>query len=410
MAAVTREIRHLRSDDEMAQYAALRAYAFNDDRSDEALARFPAMYQRDWCMGVFEDGALAAALAVIPFEQYINGGRVPLGGVATVASAPEHRRRGNVGTLLRAALQSMRERGQALSALYTPHYSLYRRYGWEIASSIATTSFPPKQMRVRGPEGGGRIERVGPDAWPRLHRVYTERHRNGNGAMVRDEHRWRHDVLANNGVGERDAAIWVDEDGSDTGYVVYAARHRPTGPRWGETTLRVYDWAALDAAAYAGLLRYLLAHDLVDAITMQSSPHEPLWQMFEEPRFITTPRNLWFGIMLRIVDVERAVAARPALPQSDGCHAVIELADDAAPWNAGRWHISARSGCMSAERTSDEPELAMDARALAAMYNGHLAPADAARCGVVDVRVPDAVPRLSGLLSVSAPPYCADEF
>lgn len=130
MAAVTREIRPLRSGEEMAQYAALRAYAFNDDRSEEALARFPAMYRREWCMGVFEDGTLVAALTIIPFEQYINGGRVPLGGVATVASAPERRRSGNAGALLRTALETMRERGQALSALYTPHYSLYRRYGW----------------------------------------------------------------------------------------------------------------------------------------------------------------------------------------------------------------------------------------------------------------------------------------
>jgi predicted acetyltransferase len=407
---VTREIRHLRSSEEMAEYAALRAYAFNDDRSDEALARFPAMYERDWCMGVFEDGALTAALTIIPFEQYINGGRVPLGGVATVASAPERRRSGNAGALLRAALQVMRERGQALSGLYTPHYSLYRRYGWEIASSVATTSFPPKLMRVRGPHGGGHIERVRPDAWPRLHRIYTERHAQGNGALVRDERRWRRDVLADNGVGERDAAIWVGDDGSDGGYVVYAARHHPSGSPRGETTLRVYDWAALDAAAYAGLLRYLLAHDLADRITMPASPQEPLWQMFEEPRFITTPRHLWFGIMLRIVDVERAIAARPALPQADGSHAVIELADDAAPWNAGRWRIAASAGRMCASRTTDEPELTTDARALAAMYNGYLAPADAARCGALGVRVPDALARLSSLFAVSAPPYCADEF
>lgn len=410
MAAVTREIRPLRSGDEMAQYAALRAYAFNDDRSEEALARFPAMYRREWCMGVFEDGTLVAALTIIPFEQYINGGRVPLGGVATVASAPERRRSGNAGALLRAALETMRERGQALSALYTPHYSLYRRYGWEIASSIASTSFPPNLMRVRGPEGGGHVQRVGPDAWPRLDRVYTERYRQANGAMVRDEHRWRYHILSRDGTGARDAAIWVDDDGRDTGYVVYATRYRQTGQPRGETVLRVHDWAALDAAAYAGLLRYLLAHDLVDTVTMRSSPDEPLPLMFDEPRHIASPRHLWFGMMLRIVDVERAIAARPSLPQASGLGTVLGLTDDAAPWNAGRWRVSADGACMRAERTTDEPELLMDARALAAVYNGFLAPADAVRCGMIDALTPAAVARLTSLFAVSAPPYCADDF
>ena len=46
---------------------------------------------------------------------------------------PERRRGGFVSGLLKQSLATMRDAGQPLSALWTPHFSLYRKYGWEIA-------------------------------------------------------------------------------------------------------------------------------------------------------------------------------------------------------------------------------------------------------------------------------------
>ena len=65
----------------------------------------------------------------------INGSSIRMAGVAGVACLPEYRRRGYVGALLKQALMEMHDRGEALSALYTPHVALYRRYGWEIVGA-----------------------------------------------------------------------------------------------------------------------------------------------------------------------------------------------------------------------------------------------------------------------------------
>lgn len=54
------------------------------------------------------------------FELYVDGARIPMGGIAGVASPPEHRRRGNVGKLLVECLRETREQGMPLSGLTPP--------------------------------------------------------------------------------------------------------------------------------------------------------------------------------------------------------------------------------------------------------------------------------------------------
>ena len=76
------------------------------------------------------DGQLAACLTVLPFGQWFGGRRVPTGGVASVAVAPELRGRGVARALLSQALVAMRERGEVLSGLYPTTARLYRSMGW----------------------------------------------------------------------------------------------------------------------------------------------------------------------------------------------------------------------------------------------------------------------------------------
>lgn len=61
--------------------------------------------------------------------------------------------------------------------------------------------------------------------------------------------------------------------------------------------------------------------------------------------------EFWDGFMLRVVDVEKAVAARP--PSAKGGDApqdafTVHIADAAAPWNQGAWRIGCSGGRLSA--------------------------------------------------------------
>jgi predicted acetyltransferase len=350
------EVRPIQTDAEFEQHAFISNYAFNGDRSDEAVARRVRYYPRDWCLGAFDGGDLVAGLVIMPFDQYMNGGSIPLGGIASVSCLPERRRGGFVKALLVDSLARMRAEGQPLSALYTPHYSLYRRYGWEIAGRTMTYSFPPKVTKARMPPPEGHWRRVGPDDWRLLDAIYHEHTAARNGGFARDEQRWRLHVFSDYGKGQRDAAVWTNAAGDARAYVVYHISSRPsaTAP-WPETTLRVDDWAALDGDGYAAMLAYLLGHDLVDQILMLAGQDEPLANAIEEPVQIKQPPGAWFGQMLRLVDVQRAIEARPALAQASGRSVSIGLVDTSAPWNAGTWHIECSEGRVACERTSAKP-------------------------------------------------------
>ena len=404
------DYRRVRNDDEYRAYALAAQYAFNDDRSEEATQRRLGWYDRDWCLGAFDGPQLIAGLIAIPFDMRINGGQTPLGGIASVASVPERRRTGAIGGLLRHALAEMRDAGQPLSGLYTPHYSLYRRFGWEQASRIMSYGFPPKTAKPRLPQPAGSYRRVTVDDWRELAPLYDEHWRERNGALVRPERWWQTQVMRTWRGEPHDAVIWSNAAGEPRGYAIYRSAQQRTGGPMPETVLRVHDWVALDAEAYAAILYYLLSHDLSSRIIVPASQDEPFAAAFEEPTHFVEPLSAWFGMMLRVVDLQRAVEMRPALPQASGKGVTIAIADDSAPWNEGTWRIEAGEGRMSAERTNTAPEIEMHARAFAPIFNGYMKPAEAVRVGQARANSAEAIAAATDMFSTSYAPFTPDDF
>ncbi len=404
------EIRPVRTEEEWRQHAFVAAYAFNGDRSEEAQQRKTEYYRWEWTLAAFDGDQIVAGLIIIPFEQYINGARIALGGIASVSCLPERRRGGYVSALLRHALESMRDASQPLSALFTPHYSLYRKYGWELAGRMISYAISPKTTRVRAAAPAGTVRRVTADDWRLLDALYTEHYASRNGGLTRSEARWRTQKFVAFGRAQ-DAVIWLNAEGEPRGYAVYHVSHRATGASpFGETTLRVEDWVALDNDAYAAILQYLLNHDLVDRIVLLASPDEPFADALEEPVYVHQPPGAWFGPMLRLVDVARALDARPTLPQASGRSITIGLTDDAAPWNAGTWHITAKDGGIAAERTKTAAQLEMDVRALASIFNGFTKPANAVRIGTIRALDAAAIGDATQIFATEYAPYCPDDF
>lgn len=405
------EIRPPTSDADWERHAFIAAYAFNGDRAATGLAGRMQYYDRDWALAAFEGADMVAGLIVVPFEQYFAGAVIPTGGVASVSCLPERRRGGYVGALLRRSLDSMREAGQPLSMLWTPHAALYRRFGWENASRVISYAFPPKTVRPRRPAAGGRWTRVGDDAWARLDAVYAAHHARRIGAFRRGERHWRHSVFREFGTGARDAAVWRNDAGQDRAYVVYTTHHRWTGAHpMGETVLRVVDSTALDGDAYAAVLAYLTSHDLSSRVIIVAADDDPLLDAIDDPSQLQEPQSSWIGPMLRIVDLDRAIAARPSAPHASGAGVTLELTDETAPWNAGRWRIEAHDGHMGATRTAAAAELELDARALAPIYNGFMRPAEAVRGGAIRAISADALEAATALFGTPCAPFCPDDF
>jgi len=338
----------------------------------------------------------------------VNGGSQPFAGVCTVASLPEHRRKGYVGQLLTHALELMREQGQILSGLHTPHFALYRRYGWALASRGLRYSFRPSDIALVVPrQPPGEATRVSHKEWAALDAVYRAFIAHRNGYLHRSEHWWRAAVLRSFYERRRehlDAAVWVGKDNKWQGYVVYDVSRQPEArPR-----LRVRDFVALNGDAYVGLLQYLLRHDIVGQVQWRAPLDDPFLSLVDDPGQVQVAYEQ--GMFLRVVDVAGAFASRPCLAEVSGQHLTFELIDAAAPWNAGVWRLEAEGGHTLAEKCRKAPGLSLDVSALAALFNGFLSPSEAARGGLIEVHSQAALTAADRIFAVRCPPFTADYF
>ncbi len=409
---MTLEIRPAR-DEELADFIFANAYAFNQDRRPDALAeavaRSRAYVPLEWSLAGFVEGRLVAGMRIMPLTMRIDGAPLAMAAIGGVASLPEHRRHGYVGALLRRALADMRERGQTISALYTPHVPLYRRYGWEIAARNLRLTFAPKEVKTLvAPPSEGRFRRVMADEWHTLNDLYEAYSAERNCVLVRSESWWRDWVFGR----ERDtpdAALWEDAEGRPRGYVLYYTRRAELPDRpWPSSRLWVRELATQDGDAYTALVNYLLSHDIHEKIEWLASPDEPLLGLLDDPQRVRT--EAWSALMLRVVDVPAALRARGCPPQADGQRFVLGVRDAAASWNEGAWRIEAQGGRLEVAADGGSADLVADAAVLAPIFNGHLSPREAARIGRLQVENESALEAASAIFSVRHSPFCFDWF
>ncbi|MCS7300340.1 MAG: GNAT family N-acetyltransferase [Fimbriimonadales bacterium] len=167
-----------------------------------------------WGLWLHERGGrtLVSVLTAIPLTMWVGTRTVPVWGIAGVATAPEHRRRGFASELLRQTLQSLHAQGAPLTILQAFNHEFYRKLGWETVGMIAHLRLTPKQLpRYPAPP----LRRAHADDEPAIVALYTEQHRPRTGSLVRDERRWEYLFwnLPN---------LWVyEESGRIDGYLFY---------------------------------------------------------------------------------------------------------------------------------------------------------------------------------------------
>ena len=408
------EIRPI-TDDEVERAAFITAYSFNSpDRRDlaGAVERSRRFFPNDWTLASFEDGEMTAFIRVMPFAMRVNGRGLPFGAVGPVVSSPEHRRKGHVGALLRRALADMRERGQVLSGLHTPHPTLYRRYGWEIASLRRQYAFAPKEIALMAqPSERGRFRMLQPDDWAQADRVYRLHSTGRNGPLHRGELWWREAIFGVAGGLQvpSDVALWENGQGEPQGYVVYAQPNRPdanspvsTFPFW------VRELVALSSDAYLNLILYVLRHDLPPEITWSAPAYDPFLSLVDDASKVRLREE--YDLLLRICDVEGALKLRPLAYPDHPLALTLQVTDSSAPWNEGTWRIEVADGATNVERASGEADLTLSATTLAPLFNGFLSPSGAALAGLASARDEESLATADALFATLYPPFCADGF
>ena len=160
-------------------------------------------------------------------------------------------------------------------------------------------------------------------------------------------------------------------------------------------------------AGRLALARRVVDLDLAGTIKVHGvGESDPLLSWVQGPRGLGDVRpfdSLW----VRLVDLPEALAR--AGYEAD-CDVVVEVADEPAPWNAGRWRIRVKDGTADVTRTDDDAEVSLPVTALGAAYLGGTNLAALHRAGVIAEHRPGAARELWRAFRTDVGPYAARGF
>ena len=89
---------------------------------------------------------------------------------------------------------------------------------------------------------------------------------------------------------------------------------------------------------------------------------------------------------------------------------VLEIADEACPWNAGRWRLAGDTTGADCDRTSAPADLSLDVTELGAAYLGGTTLAALAGAGRVAEHTPGALAAASQAFKGLREPWTPDQF
>lgn len=336
-----------------------------------------------------------ACLLLLPMGQYFGGARVPMVGIAGVATAPERRGTGAATALMREAVKELHALGAPISALYPATRPLYRRAGYEPAGSRLELTVPIARIGVK--ERGALMRPAEGGDHAVMKKLYREHAAARAGHLDRSEYIWRR-VRGPRGFTAR--GFIVEEGGRVEGYV-YLYERRGAGLFY---NVHVTDIVTRGPSATRRLLGFLSDHgsngrDLLFA----SGPSDPFAQALPEVGFELKGDDQW---MLRVVDVKKALEARGYI---GGLRAEIHLdiTDELLPENAGRFVLSVEGG-RGRVRRGGRGRLSLDVRGLAPLYTGHMHPAGLAAAGLL-AGAPAEMQRATAIFAGPSP-WMPDQF
>ena len=412
MAGTARMSIELRSaaPEEMRQLGKLGTYVYGGAFGDEDENAITRSIRAEWTLCAFDGSKMASSFSAIPFTMRANGAAVALAGVSTVGTLPEYRRKGLVRRIATRAFADMRERGQAVAALWASQAAIYQRYGYAMASVLRHYQVDVADIAFfDGDEGSGRVELADLAlCYDEIKQVYIRFIANRMGYLHRARALWLNNALeARKEEGPIYAALSRNARGEANGYAVYTLRagKRAHATRSQEIVVRDLAWLGPDA--YRSLWAFFKRHDLVGSVRWNSAPaDDPATELFMEPRLLHARDDE--GFWLRIVDASVALRERGWAAQGE---ATLRLADDAlTPWNAGTWRVEAADGKAVVRRAEGaRADAVLSMKALACLYAGRRSARELAAWGMLegDAR---AAQRLDALFATHHAPHCPDHF
>ncbi|RAU98281.1 GNAT family N-acetyltransferase [Mycobacterium colombiense] len=291
-------------------------------------------------IGAFVDGELVGTADAVTSTLTLPGGAtVNHAAVTHIGVLPSFTRRGIATALVGHQLHDVAARGEVVASLRASEATIYGRYGYGVASSFQSVEITTARAAFRpGVGSGGPVRLLDAAAvWELLPRIYDANRPSRPGTIDRPGVWWESARLRT----ESSSGAWYVAVHGDPGAESGFARYRPINTEnWfvsEQRTVVVEDFFAPTADAYLGLLRFLLGLDLVDRVLFWMLPlDDTLPWLFLDRRAVKVTAvhdETW----LRVVDAQRALAARCYV--GDGS-VTIAVDDPLLPNNSATFSIT----------------------------------------------------------------------
>ncbi|KAA0546109.1 GNAT family N-acetyltransferase [Bacillus sp. BGMRC 2118] len=302
--------------DEFDKSLELSQYAFQYSLSEESKQKRRESFHLHDVWGEFKGDILTSKLHLFPLSVFIGSTEVKMGGVAGVATWPEHRRGGSVARLIDHSLKTMKEKGQVLSFLHPFDIDFYRRFGWELCFSHKKYTMDRSHLQFL-PGVPGTIRRLSlQNDLETINTIYEQFAWQYNGMLKRDRNWWENHVYSEG----YQFAVFYNEDEKPTGYLFYKVSDK---------LLDVQEFFYLDGMARRGLWNFICQHDsMVDKVKVIVPEDEQLHYLLKNPK-VKIEVEPYF--MARIVDVESFL--KQYTYESVQGRVVLHVKDDHAEWN-----------------------------------------------------------------------------
>jgi len=252
------------------------------------------------------DQKIVSCLAIVPEDLWMDGRRLPMGGIAAVSTLPAYRRRGYAGSLLVYTIGALRDMKRSLSVLFPADFSYYRKFGWELVANALDFSALASDL---SPYGLERLEKLdAPYDYQPLDKTYTSYSKEIPCRLARSKFRWQEIVLPQ----LQSVVVHRDDNGHVDGYLLLKLSN---GPEQKPET-RVLEGISNSVSASRALIGYL-ATQAQARVSWWASPIDlerfrltwPVgpWHKAYEPRSSVHVKP-WF--MARITDVSLAMVQR----------------------------------------------------------------------------------------------------
>ena len=160
--------------EEWEAYARADASAFGFEVNMERLEDTRQIFELDRTLAAFDGEEIAGTTAIFSFDMTVPGGALPTAGVTWVSVKPTHRRRGVLTAVIRRQLSDVRERCEAVAALWASESIIYGRFGYGLAAEgVALEIERARTGFARGTPGCGRCRLIDREealrTWPKVY-------------------------------------------------------------------------------------------------------------------------------------------------------------------------------------------------------------------------------------------------